>query len=320
MTSPVIKRTQFPIALSWACTVHKVQGLSLPQAVISFTLHKQKYFNPGQMYVALSRVTCLEGLHLTGEFNSKAIKVNKAADDEYTRLKIESPLKILKSLSMNKKSLTVVLSNIRSFSKHAVDLFSDSVICDSDVICLTETGVKVNQNTQNIENMNSNFDIKYNNNNNSECSLATMFQKDITVSSETHHLALSIFEVQKKTLTETTFKIILLYRKCSSSLINFYQQLTSLLSTDTFHIILGDFNINGLDNTDNSLNTIFSDYKQIVCEPTHLQGSLLDHIYLRKSLLFDFDYDIIVRSIFYSDHDVVKFKLYQRDEVEFEIL
>ena len=36
--NPSIKRTQFPLVLSWACTVHKVQGLSLKEGVISFDL------------------------------------------------------------------------------------------------------------------------------------------------------------------------------------------------------------------------------------------------------------------------------------------
>ena len=39
--------------LAWACTVHKVEGLSFDKVVISFELVKQRSFNNGQMYVAL---------------------------------------------------------------------------------------------------------------------------------------------------------------------------------------------------------------------------------------------------------------------------
>ena len=35
-SSPIIKRTQFHLKLSWTCTVHKVQRLNLPHAVVSF--------------------------------------------------------------------------------------------------------------------------------------------------------------------------------------------------------------------------------------------------------------------------------------------
>lgn len=37
-TSPFIQRTQFPLMVSWACTSHKMQGLSLDSAVVSFDL------------------------------------------------------------------------------------------------------------------------------------------------------------------------------------------------------------------------------------------------------------------------------------------
>ena len=43
--NPSIKRTQFPLVLSWARTVHKVQGLSLKESVTSFDLQRQKSFN-----------------------------------------------------------------------------------------------------------------------------------------------------------------------------------------------------------------------------------------------------------------------------------
>ena len=42
--------------LSWACAVHKAQGLSLSAAIVSFDLEKLKSFNEGQMYVDLSKV------------------------------------------------------------------------------------------------------------------------------------------------------------------------------------------------------------------------------------------------------------------------
>ena len=66
---PSVKRTQFPLTLSWACTVHKVQGLSLTEGVVSLYLESQKSFNQEQMYVALSRITNINELHLTGKYN-----------------------------------------------------------------------------------------------------------------------------------------------------------------------------------------------------------------------------------------------------------
>ena len=45
MQQASVKRTQFPLTLSWACTVHKVRGVSLTEGVVSFDLEFQKSFN-----------------------------------------------------------------------------------------------------------------------------------------------------------------------------------------------------------------------------------------------------------------------------------
>ena len=66
-TYPSIKRTQFPLRLSRASTVHKVQGLSLEQGVIDFDLRKQKSFGPEQIYAALSSVKNYDNLYCIGE-------------------------------------------------------------------------------------------------------------------------------------------------------------------------------------------------------------------------------------------------------------
>lgn len=53
--------SHFPIRLAWAITVHKSQGLTFKKAILDLG----SAFAPGQVYVALSRLTSLEGLVLT---------------------------------------------------------------------------------------------------------------------------------------------------------------------------------------------------------------------------------------------------------------
>ena len=63
-TSLQATRSQFPLTLAWAVTIHECQGLTLPEIVIDMTPAKGR-FKPGEAYIIFSRVRALEKLHIT---------------------------------------------------------------------------------------------------------------------------------------------------------------------------------------------------------------------------------------------------------------
>jgi ATP-dependent DNA helicase PIF1 len=66
---------QFPLRLAWAVTIHKSQGKSYDAAIIDLG---PRSFAPGQTYVALSRITALEGLYLTRPLRPSDVIVDDA--------------------------------------------------------------------------------------------------------------------------------------------------------------------------------------------------------------------------------------------------
>ena len=69
----VAEFTQFPLRLAWAVTIHKSQGKTYERAIVDLG---SGAFAPGQTYVALSRLTSLDGLYLSRPLRPRDIQVD----------------------------------------------------------------------------------------------------------------------------------------------------------------------------------------------------------------------------------------------------
>jgi len=83
----------YPLKLAWAITVHKSQGLTFEKAMIDVS----RAFAPGQVYVALSRLTSLEGLVLTSPIRFNGLKqdylLKEFAESKETKEELDTEFK-----------------------------------------------------------------------------------------------------------------------------------------------------------------------------------------------------------------------------------
>ena len=56
----------------------------------------------------------------------------------------------------------------------------------------------------------------------------------------------------------------------------------------------------------NKLLDVFTDHIEMVNKPTHISGSLIDHVFIKKDLMEEFFTNATVENIYFLDHDAVR--------------
>ena len=300
-----IFRSQFPLILSWASTIHSVQGLTVDKIVVDLS----KIFAAGQAYVALSRITSLEGLQILN-YNSAAIKKDKRVDTEMLRLQ-QRPITFVSPIIPTlpeKDFIKISHLNVIGYLDHIDNLKADHVIAFADIICLTETHLHksdtIHPNSQPIKSH-----LQY------RADQVGSIQKGgilIFVNPQIPSTRLNIqipgLEFLATSLSpspNTKIVLITLYRQSSTvSTREFIAMVKQLLSsTSLLHaeiLIVGDFNDDLMHNT-TKISSWFerNGFNQLIYQLTTDQGSLLDHVYFNGVSLIQTE----VCDTYYSDHD-----------------
>ncbi|GFY06220.1 uncharacterized protein TNCV_2680141 [Trichonephila clavipes] len=162
----IAKRKHFPLVSALAMTIHKSQG-----GIYDAIVYEYDRKHPRELvYVALSRVTKIEGLFMVTKENTEdswkfwigrsGIPLNASESDKHLkrstshREDLTLELKRLKNNTLqtvtqtflefisNKKGLSIFSFNCQSLHAHVTDLKNDAIVKKSNVLLLSETRMK----------------------------------------------------------------------------------------------------------------------------------------------------------------------------------
>ena len=293
------KLIQFPLVLAWAVTAHKFQGQTVkkPQKV---AVDVRSVFEAAQAYVMFSRVQELDQLYILEELPEDKIYASIPAQDEIKRL-VEVSINRNPSVwdCGDESRMRIGFLNCRSMKNKFKHIKADKSLLKSDVIVLTETWLEPKQ-------MEKDYELE-----NFSKSLSSKGRgKGIAVYFNHQFLHVKNIDADGFTISKLSSKnvdVIGIYKSRDGDSRDLMTQLDNLITENKTTIIGGDFNVCVLRCPNNLITERLQEkkFQQVVKQATHIEGGLLDHVYIKQIEDREYSLEIELSPKYYSDHDCI---------------
>ena len=137
--------------------------------------------------------------------------------------------------------------------------------------------------------------------------LAKCYQKSVLLQCHQKGEGISVIKLHKPTYPNECVSIAILFRRQLSTIPAFFSNLDLLNNSSEKNIVIRDFNLDALDpRLFEQISNTLSKFCLVSSNSTHLNGSLIVQVYVRKAFL-DVSYvNVIDFSVSFSDHDAVQ--------------
>ena len=193
------------------------------------------------------------------------------------------------------KGLRLSSMNIRSLHKHIQDIREDALLMKSDMICLQETWLETRDKTDYDVN---GYELHLNSQGRGK-GLAIYFKEGLFE----HVKDVKKPNLQISKMSAERIDVIVVYRSKDESYMSVKSQIETLLNLNKTTIL-----------DKNELSEYFKKEKftQQVIDATHIKGSILDQVHLRRiNMTSKIEVDICPTYYTYDDHDMINVLLHK---------